>query len=115
MDSGKNEITTKMSSNEFTPTKMEKPVRVMIKKSKKVAVGERLAKWNRENKKKLKSLPRRLKLRRAKLTYSVGAVIAVVVLGLLSYYIYQSNKVNNNNVKVTPVEVKTRADKFENG
>ena len=51
--SGKNEITTKMSSNEFTPTKMEEPVRVTIKNPKKVAVSERLAKWNRENRKKL--------------------------------------------------------------
>ena len=53
--------------------------------------------------------------------YSVGAFMAVGVLDLLGYYIYQSSipsKKNNNAVKVNPVpsvEVQTqkRANKFE--
>ena len=78
--SGKNEITTKMSSNEFTPTKMEEPVRVTIKNPKKVAVGERLAKWNRINKKKLAQVAKAEELVQAakaqesktNLSYSIG-------------------------------------------
>ena len=49
--------------------------------------------------------------------YSIGAVIAVGVLGLLGYYIYQRGSPGDNNAtKVTPVRSvkgRTRANKFE--
>ena len=52
-----------------------------------------------------------------KLSFGVGAIIAVGVLCLLGYYIYQRGSPgDNNDVKVTPVRsVKTqkRANKFE--
>ena len=53
MSSGKNEITTKMSSNEVTTTKVEVPLQVTAKDPKKVAAGKKLAEWNCKNKEKL--------------------------------------------------------------
>ena len=84
-----------MATNEITTNKMENnnvegPVQVMMKNPKKVEQGKRLAEWNCRNKEKLaqtaKAQESKPKLSQA---YSIGAVIDVVVLGLLGYYIYQ--------------------------
>ena len=92
-----------------------------MKDLKKVAVGKTLAEYNRRKKEKLaqvtKTQESEPKLTLSQ-TYGVGAVIAVGVLGLLDYYIYQSKKGDNNAAKVNPVrsvEVQTqkRANKFE--
>ena len=88
-----------------------------MKDPKKVAAGNRLAEWNSKNKENL-TQPDEAQESEPKLSqaYSVRAVIAVVVLGLLCYYIYESKKDDNNHIKVTPVrsvETQKSANKFE--
>ena len=90
----KNEITTKMASNEINATKAEEPVQVTTKNPKKVAAGKRLAECNRRNKEKLAWVAKAQESE-PKLSYGVGAVISVVLLGLLGYYIYESKKADN--------------------
>ena len=79
------------------------PVQVMMRNTKKVAQGMRLVEWNHKNNEKLaqeaKDQESEPKLSHA---YSIGVAIAVGVLGLLGYYIYQRNK---DATKVTPAEV----------
>ena len=74
----------------------------MMKDPKKVAMGKRLAEWKIK-----KSWLRGLNLRRANPDYVMalhGAVIAVGVLGLLGYYIYQRGSPgDNNDIKATVV------------
>ena len=93
----------------------------MMKGPKKVEQGKGLAEYNQRNKEKL-AQEAKAKESEPKLsqTYNIGAVLAVGVLGLLGYYIYQrgSPKGDNNDMKVTLVrcvEVQTRkqANKFE--
>ena len=86
-------------------TNVEVPVRVMTKNPKKVKQGKRLAEWSCKNKEKLvqavKAKESEPKLSQA---YGVGAVIAVGVLSLLGYYIYQRGSPGDNNAtKMTPV------------
>ena len=93
---------------------------VTTKDPRKVEAGKRLAEWNHRKKEELaqKSIAQESKLNLSQ-AYSTGAVIAVGVLGLLGYYIYQrSSPGNNNAAKVTPVrsveiQTKKRAKKFE--
>ena len=116
-----NEITiTKMVSNEVIPTKAEEPFQIMRKDPKKVEAGKRLAEFNCRNKEKLAQPEAKAKESKPKPSQAYGfrAVIAVVVLGLLCYYIYESKKGDNTDVKVAlvrPVEVQTqkRARNFE--
>ena len=79
----------KMTDNNNTSTKVEEPVQVMMEDLKKVAQGKRLAEHNHRKKEELaheaKTQESKPKLSQA---YSIGAVIAVGVLGLLGYYIY---------------------------
>ena len=76
-----------------------------MKNPKKAEQCKRLVEWNCQNKEKLvqtaKDQERKPKLSQA---HSVGAVIAVGVLGLLGYYIYQNGSPKNKNAaKVTLV------------
>ena len=74
-----------------TTTKTEVPLQITTKDPKKVAVGKRLAEWRRENKEKL-TQEAKAQENKTNLSYGIGAVIAVGVLGLLGYYIYESKK-----------------------
>ena len=86
-------------------TKEDEPVQVTTKDLKKVTVGKRLAEFN--HRRKEAELAEKSEAQKSKpnlsQAYGVGAVIAVGVLGLLSYYIYQGD--NNASAKVTPAEV----------
>ena len=88
------------------------PLQVKRKDPKKVEAARRLAKFNRR-KKGMLAQESKPKLNQA---YSIGTVLAIGVLGLLGYYIYQRGSLRDNNaVKVIPVEVqaKKRANKFK--
>ena len=114
-----NEVSTKVASNEVNTTNVEVPLQVTTKDPKKVAAGKRLDEWNRNNKEKL-AQSAKTQQSEPKLTssqaYGVGAVMAVGVLGLLGYYVYQSRKgdTSKDATKVTPVrDIQKRANKFE--
>ena len=74
----------------------ELPLKVMTKDPKKVVAGKKLTEFNCRKK---KSWPRRLKLNKSKpkISYGIGAVITVGVLGLLGWYIYQRGSPGDNN------------------
>ena len=72
----KNEITTKMLSNEVNTTKEEEPVQVTTKDQKKVPQGKKLAEFNRKTKEKL-AQEAKAKENETKLYYGIGTVIAV--------------------------------------
>ena len=90
-----------MSSNEVTTTKVEEPVQVTRKDPKKIAAGKRLAEWGRKNREKL-AQEAKAKENKSNLSYGIGAVIVIRVLGLLGYYIFK--KGDNNAPKVTSVK-----------
>ena len=92
----------------------EVPLRVTPKK---VAAGKRLAQYNCRKKEELaqvaKAQPDEAQESESNLSYDAGAVIAVEVLGLHGYYIYESKKGDNNDIKVTlvgSVETQKRAN-----
>ena len=60
------------------------PKEVATKDPKKIEVGNRLAEWNRKNKKAKKSKMGQY--------YGIGVVLAVGVIGSLGYYLYQAKK-----------------------
>ena len=64
---------------------------VTIKNPRKVEQGERLAEYNRRKRDELKSKQVEPMLT-SNQCYSIGAVIAVGVIGGLGYYIYQAKK-----------------------
>ena len=114
-------MATKMENSRVTTTKVEEPVQVMTKDPKKVAADKSLTEWKHNNKEQLvhtaKTQESEPKLTSSQ-AYGVGAVMAVVVLGLLGYYIYQSRKgdTSKDATKVTAVrsvETQERANKFE--
>ena len=118
-----NEFTNKMSEQtQVNTTNVEVPLQV-TKDPKKVAAGKRLAEWRHKNKEKLAQEAKAESNEAQKSepnisqAYGTGAVIAVRVLGLLGYYIYNSKEGDNNDVKVTvrfvDVQTQKRADKFE--
>ena len=87
----------------------------MMKDPKKVEMGKRLAELNRKKKEEI-AQEAEVKESEPKLIYGIGAIIALGLLGLLGYYIYQRGSLGDNDTaKVTPVEVQTqkRANKFE--
>ena len=102
-----------MENDNVSTTKVEEPVQVTMKNPKKVKQGKRLAGQNRGKKEEqAKTRNSEPKLSQA---YSVGAVIAAGVLGLLGYCIYQSSspskKGDNNFTKMNSVrsaEVQTQ-------
>ena len=112
-----NEITNKMTEQtQVNAPNVKVPLQLTTKYPKKVAQGYRLVEYNRSRKEKLaqvaKAQPDEAQNSESHLSYGVEAGIAVGVLGLLGYYIYQRGiPGDNNNAKVTPVE--TRTNKFE--
>ena len=101
---------------------VEVPLQVMTKDPRKVTAGKGLAEW-RCNKDKLAQAAK-TRENEPKLTssqaYGIGTVVAVEVLGLLGYYIYQYRKGDTlkDADKVTPirsveVQMQKCANKFE--
>ena len=70
--------------------------RVTTKDPKKVEAGKRLAKYNRKKREEQKS-----KVLTSSQYYSVGAVIAVGVIGGLGYYLYKAKKGEVKDVSVS--------------
>ena len=110
------QVTTKEPQQVTTkePQRVTKePQRVTTKNPKKVEAGKRLAESNcnkREAKKQAK-----LEASRVNQYYGIGAVIALRVIGGLSYYIYRTKKVEQpqqNNPKPQP-QVQLQTNKFE--
>ena len=56
----------------------------------KVEQGKRLAEWNRKNKEKLAHETKAQKCEANLTYYGAGAVVAIWVLYVVSYYVYQS-------------------------
>ena len=84
---------------------------VTTKDPKKVEVGKRLADYNRKKREELKAQKSKVE---PKLTssacYSIGAVLAVGVIGGLGYYLYQAKK---GEVSAVPPQPHPKANKFE--
>ena len=86
------QVTTK-EPQQVTTTE---PQQVTTKNPKKVEAGRKLAKYNHRKKEEMKAQKQKSGVSQY---YSVGAVLAVGVIGSLSYYLYQAKK----EVKVLPV------------
>ena len=91
---------------------------VMTKDPKKVEAGKRLAEYNHRKREELKVQKSKSKQVEPMLTlrqyYSIGAVLAVGVIGSLGYYVHQAKKgeVNADN-NVVPSQQPPKANKFE--
>ena len=69
----------------------EQVQQVTTKEPKKVEQDKRLAEWNRTNKGKLAQEAKAQSESETNLTYyGAGAVVAIGLLGVISYYVYQS-------------------------
>ena len=66
----------------------------MTKYPREVEAGKRLAEYNHRNREELKAQKGESRQVEPMLTYGIGAVLAVGVIGGLGYYLYQA-KVNN--------------------
>ena len=87
---------------------------VTTKNPKKVEAGKRLAESNRK-KREAKKREERVKLEASGVNqyYGIGAVLALGVIGGLSYYIYQTKKgEQQNNPKPHP-QMQPQTNKFE--
>ena len=71
---------------------MKEPQQVTTKNPKKVEVGKRLAKHNRNKREEQRKEQAQLEKSGVNQYYGIGAVIALGVIGGLGYYIYQSRK-----------------------
>ena len=94
-----------MRGNKVTASKMTEQVQqVTMKDPKKVKAGKRLAEYNHRKREQMKAQKSESE---TKLTYYVaGTVVAVGVLGVIGYYVYQSktSKVTLvNETKKSPV------------
>ena len=88
----------------------EQVQQVTMKDPKKVEQGKKLAEWNRKNKGKLAHEAQKSESE-TNLTY-YGAVVAIGMLGVISYYVYQF-KTPVNQPKESPVHQRKRTpDKF---
>ena len=72
----------------------EQEQQVMTKDPKKVESGKKLAQCNHKNRGKLKA--QKSKSRTNLPYYGAGAVVAIGLLGVISYYVYQSKTPKNN-------------------
>ena len=90
---------------------------VTMKDLKKVEVGKRLAEYNRKKREELnvqKSGSKQVEPMLTLSQYSIGAVLAVGVIGGLGYYLYQAKKGEVNAVPPQqPSHPCPKANKFE--
>ena len=93
-------------------TKQTHIQQVTTKDPKKVEAGKRLAEWNRRKREENAKAQSE-----SNITYGARAVVAIGVLGVIDYYVYQSKTPKENPVnqpKETPVQrpKETPANKF---
>ena len=98
---------------------MKEPQRVTTKNPKKVEGGKRLAAHNHRKKEELKA-KREEQVQKSELNqyYSIGAVIAVGVIGGLGYYNYRTKKgevniIPNNPTNRPPKQPSPQTNKLE--
>ena len=113
-----NEITNKMSEQtQVNTANVEVSLQATTEDPKKVEQRKRLAEWGHKNREKLAQEAKAKESEpKPSQVYNIGTVIAVVVLDLLGYYIYESKKGDNSDIKVTlvrSVETQKRTNKFE--
>ena len=104
-----------ISENKVTANKMAEQNQVMTKDPKKVEAGKRLAEYNHRKREELKAQNSESKqVLTSSQCYSIGAVLALGVIGGLGYYIYQAKKGEVNAVNnVVPSQQPPKANKFE--
>ena len=94
---------------------MKEPQQVTTKNSKKVGASKRLAEYNCKKREVQKSEAQKSEVQKSEVSqyYGIGAIVAVVVIGALSYYLYQAKKgVTTTNVVPTQ-QPRPQTDKFE--
>ena len=112
-----NQVTKEPQQITKEPQQITKePQRVTTKNPKKVEAGKRLAESNRK-KREAKKREEQVKLEASgvNLYYGIGAVIALGVIGGLSYYIYRTKKgeqPQQNNPKPHP-QMQPQTNMFE--
>ena len=92
----------------------QEPQEVTIKDPKKVEVGRRLAAHNRK-KREAKKREEQAQEQKGELNqyYSIGAVLAVGVIGGLGYYFYKGKEGEINVVSPPPQQPRPQSNKFE--
>ena len=104
--------------NKVTANKMAEQIQqVTTKDPKEVEQGKRLAEHNRRKREELARMKAQKRESESKLTYyGAGAVVAIGVLGVISYYVYKSKTPKEtpvNQQKEAPVhQPKETPDKF---
>ena len=102
--------------NKVTTNKMaEQAQQVTMKDPKKVEQGKRLAEHSRRKREELAKMRAQKSESETNLTYcGAGAILAIGVLGIIGYYVYQS-KTPEDKPKESPVHQskETPANKFE--
>ena len=87
----------------------KEPQQVTTKNPRKVTAGKRLAEYNRRKREEKKAQGRGVNQ-----YYSIGAVIAIGVIGGLGYYIYRTKKGKvPNNPHQPPKQPRLQTNKFE--
>ena len=90
---------------------MKEPQRVTTKNPKKVEAGKRLAESN-HNKREVKKQVK-LEASRVNQFYGIGAVLALVVIGGLGYYIYRTKKGEQPQQNKPHPQMQPQTNKFE--
>ena len=85
------------------------------KDPKEVAVGKRLAEYNRKKRgeQKIEAQKSKVEPMLTSIQYSIGAVLAVGVIGGLGYYLYQARKGEVNAMPPQPCTPHPQTNKFE--
>ena len=93
---------------------MKEQQQVTTKNPKKVEAGKRLAESNRK-KREAKKREEQVKLGASDVSqcYGIGAVIALLVIGSLGYYIYRSKKIEQQNNPKPHPQTQPQTNKFE--
>ena len=85
--------------------------RVTTKNPKKVEAGKRLAESNRKKREAKKQV--KLEASGENQYYGIGAVLALVVIGGLGYYIYRTKKGEKQNNPKPHTQMQPQTNKFE--
>ena len=85
--------------------------RVTTKNPKKVEAGKRLAESNRKKREAKKQV--KLEASGVNQYYGIGAVLALVVIGGLGYYIYRTKKGEQQNNPKPHTQTQPQTNKFE--
>ena len=93
--------------NQVQQVTTKEPQQVTTKGPKKVEAGKRLAAHNRKKREKQKAQ------REVSQYYSIGAVLAVGVIGGLGYYIYRTKQPSHTQPNSLPQQPRPQTNKFE--